>query len=232
MTNARVEKASKTDDELAKLNMSTEIKTYEAELMTEQQKADALVIKSDEEYDQATEVCAVISEKAKEIDAFRDFLVRPLNNQVKSINDMFMPQVKYRKEVIGTIKTKMADYYEKKERAAAAEQARLDKIRADADAKRIAEGKEIIQEPVREVAEVQRTNYVGSARSTAKKKWTHEMISINELPDDIRNAILAEAWTKGIITSVVQRFVDAGLREIKGVRIFEKTDIVLGKTKR
>jgi hypothetical protein len=55
------------------------------------------------------------------------------------------------------------------------------------------------------------------------------MISMSDLPEDIKKAIFAEAWKKGIVTSVVQKFVDAGMREISGVKIFESNEIALGR---
>ena len=94
------------------------------------------------------------------------------------------------------------------------------------------EGKEAIQTPVREVAPVAKTVTTETAQTQVRKTWKHEIISMNDLPEDIKKAIFAEAWRKGIVTSVVQKFVEAGIRSMTGVRIFEKSNIVLKKGSR
>jgi len=125
----------------------------------------------------------------------------------------------------------MSAAYDAKEEARIKEEKRLEGIRIAADAKRALEGKEAIAEPIREVAAPAKFVNTGSSKAVVRKVWTHEILKISELPADITKAILEEAYRKGIIATVVQKFVDAGMREISGVRIFEETKIASGNVR-
>jgi len=207
--------------------VESELKVYENELVTDRDRANALVIENDEHYNQATEYVSGMSAKMKQLEKLRKFFVDPLNLQVKNINAMFKPQVEARDEVVRIIKSKMAVYFNKKEEARQAEERRLQAIRDKANEKREEKGQAPIAEPVRQVAEVDRTQSVGAAQSTVKKVWTHKIVSIDALPDDVKKAVFAEAYKKGIITTVVQKFVNAGVREMSGVEIYQDTQIAV-----
>ncbi len=206
-------------------------KEFSTEVVTFREQAEAFKIASDADYESAGDLAGVINEKKKSIDNMRKFFVQPLNVQVDNINGMFMPKIKEADEIVRLLKGKMSFYFDKKEEARLKEEKRLDDIRKAADAKRAEAGKEAIATPVREVAQVAKTVTSSVVQSQVRKTWEHEIISMSELPEDIKKAIFAEAWKKGIVTMVVQKFVDAGLREITGVRVFEKSSIALKKTK-
>lgn len=211
--------------------IESEIKPIEAEVLGMKEAAEAMVIKTDEDYAKASDVLDVVKTKIKAGEKMRKFFVDPLNAQVKAINALFKPQTSYAEEVEKIIKGKMKTYHVEKEAAAAKEQARLQAIRDAANAKREEQGKELIEEPVREVAEPAKTVVTGSSKAQVRKVWTHEIESINALPDEVKQAIMAEAYKKGIIKSVVQKFVDAGVREMTGVRIFEDVQIASGNVR-
>lgn len=214
--------------------MTTKVNTIEShlkplasEVLSLQEKATTLVIASEEDYSSATEFVGVINEKKKAIESARKFFVEPLNNQVKDINAMFKPQVEQADEIITTIKKKMGAYWQKKEDARIKEEARLQAIRDNANSKRIAEGKEEIAEPVKQVAEVTKTVSSNSTQSTVRKVWVHKVTSINALPDDVKKAIFEEAYQKGIIDTIIRKFVKAGIREMSGVQIYQDTQIAI-----
>lgn len=202
-----------------------EAKKAEGEILSTTEKVDALVIKTDDDFNRAGDFANEISTRTKGIDKTRRFFTDPLNEQVDRINGVFMPQVKAGEALYKKVKAKMAEYFDKKEKARLAEEARLKAIRDKADAKRLAEGKDVIAAPVRVVEEVQKTQTGDVAQSVATKKWTHEILKISDFPADITKAILEEAYRKGIIKSVIQKFVDAGMREIPGVRIYQEVNI-------
>lgn len=206
-------------------------KEFSTEVLTYREQAEAFVINSDEDYEKAGDLAGTINEKKKSIDAMRKFFVQPLNVQVDNINAMFMPKVKEADAIVSLIKGKMSFYFTKKEEARLKEERRLQAIRDKADAERAQQGKEAIATPVREVAPVAKTVTSTVAQSQIRKSWTHEIISMSELPEDIKKAIFAEAYKKGIVTSVVQKFVDAGMREISGVKVFEQATVALKKVK-
>lgn len=209
------------------LTIDEQLKPLETEIVTQKQKAEALEIKTDADYDLATEAVKFVTDRKKAIEDTRKFFVDPLNKQVKDINARFKPQADEADEVIKIIKGKMSVYFSKKEEARLKEEKRLQDIRDKANAKREAEGKEMIAEPVREVAEVSRTVSTGAAQSTVKKVWKHKIISMSELPDDVKKAIFAEAYKKGLVDTVVGKFVKAGVREMTGVEIYQDTQIAI-----
>jgi hypothetical protein len=214
---------------LAKIQI--EAKPIENEIVALRESAEALTIKSDDDYKGASDFLDMVNTKKKNADKMRKFFVEPLNHQVDNINALFMPQVKEADEIVKVVKGKMAVFYNEQEAKRVAEQKRLDDIRIAADKKRAEEGKEAIAVPVREVAMPTKTVATGSSKAQVRKVWTHEIEHLDQLPEDIKKAILGEAWQKGIVKTVVQKFVDAGIREMAGVRIFEETRIASGNVR-
>lgn len=206
-------------------------KEFSTEVLTYKEQAEAFVISTDEDYEKAGDLAGTINEKKKSIDAMRKFFVQPLNVQVDNINAMFMPKVKEADAIVSLLKGKMSVYFTKKEEARIKEEKRLEAIRIEADRKRAEQGKEAIATPVRAVAPVAKTVTSTVAQSQIRKSWTHEVLSMSELPEEIKKAIFAEAYKKGLVTTVVQKFVDAGMREISGVRVYEQATVALKKTK-
>lgn len=225
---AKKEEVKKVDDKELEV-FETQLAPLKTEVLSLKDEAEKFEIKTDEDYEAATVLAGSVNEKGKAIEKMRLFFTGPLNAQVKSINGLFNPQIDEAEAIVKTLKGKMSVYFTAKEEARLKEEKRLQDIRDKADAKRAEQGKEAIATPVREVAPVAKTVTTGSAQSQVRKTWEHEMISMSALPDDIKKAIFEEAWRKGIVTSVVQRFVDAGMREIPGTRIYEKSSIVLKK---
>lgn len=208
-----------------------ELKPLATEMATLKELAESFVIANDDDYAKASELGAQANDKKKAIDTMRKFFTDPLNQQVKSINAVFNPQIDEADVVSKLFKNKMSVYFTEKEEARIKEEKRLEDIREKANAKRAEQGKEAITTPVREVAEVKKTVTTDKVQSQVRKTWSHEILSMNDLPEDIKKAIFAEAYKKGIVTTVVQKFVDAGMREISGVKIFEKATIAFGKSR-
>lgn len=202
-----------------------DLKPIESEIISFSEQAKSLEIKSDEDYNGASDFISVINDKKKSIEKMRKFFVDPLNQQVKTINSMFKPQVEEADSIIKLVKGKMADHFQKKEEARIKEENRKQAIRDKANAKREAEGKEAIEEPINQVAEVERTVSTESSKTTVKKVWVHKVVSINALPDDVKKAIFEEAYRKGIVDTVIRKFVNAGVREMSGVEIKQEANI-------
>lgn len=199
-----------------------EIKPLANDLILFRSEVEAFAIESDDDYSKASDMLKTVNTKKKSIEETREFFVKPLNTQVKSINGIFKPQTEHADETIKILKNKMSEFFDKKERARIAEENRLQAIRDKANEKRAEQGKEEIAEPVKEVAEVAKTVSAGFSSTTVRKVWTHEIISMKEMPPEIKEAIMGEAFKKGIVTTVVQKFVDAGMHEISGVKVFQK----------
>lgn len=203
-----------------------EVATIETEVGTLQEKADAVIVDSPETNEAATAILGELSEKKKAIEEVRTSIVKPLNDHVKDINAKFKPQTTVIDAAISTIKSKVGSYFVAEEKKAAAEQARLDKIREDADAKREEKSEAPIAAPVRQVEQKAQTVQAASgATTTVKKVWKHKVISMKELPENVMQAILAEAFKKGIVDTVVRKMVNAGMHEISGVEVYQDTEV-------
>lgn len=213
------------------VKVMAEAKPIENEIAIFRASADSLVIKSQKDYEGASDFLDKVNTKKKSADTMRKFFVEPLNHQVNNINALFMPQIKEAGLIVDLIKGKMATFFKEEEAKRIAEQKRLDDIRDKANAKREADGKEIIAEPVREVAMPTKTVATGSSKAQVRKFWNHEIEHLDQLPEEIKKAIIGEAWNKGIAKSVIQKFVDAGVREMTGVRIFEDARIATGNVR-
>lgn len=210
------------------IKIENEVKPIEEKMHSLKEQAVAMIIVNDEDYGNASIALDVVNSEKKAADKMRKFFVDPLNQQVKSINSLFNPRIDSADEIVKIIKGKMAEYFEKKEAERIKEEKRLQAIRESANKKREEAGKELIAEPIREVAEPEKTVIAGNSKAQVRKKWTAEVEHMDMLPDEIKKTIMAEAYRKGIVGSVVQKFVDAGAREIAGVKIYEKTIIATG----
>jgi len=206
-------------------NVEKELKPIESEIITFAEQAGSLSVETEKDYEGASDFIKVINDKKKAVEKMRKFFVDPLNAQVKDINGMFKPQVEESDTIIKLVKGKMGVYYQKKEDARLKEEARLEKIRIAADKKRAEAGKEAIAEPVKEVAEVQKTVATETSKTTVKKVWVHKVESMSKLPEDVKKAIFEEAYRKGIVDTVIRKLVNAGMREIEGVNIYQEANI-------
>lgn len=79
----------------------------------------SMVIDSDEMFGEAGEELRRIKAKTKELDEQRDGLVRPLNETVKKINDLFRGPLRMLEQGEGALKSKMIGYQTEQERIAA-----------------------------------------------------------------------------------------------------------------
>lgn len=192
---------------------------------TIEEQVKAIVIKDEKTNAEAIEFVGGLTTKKKEMEIMRKFFVEPLNHQVKAINAKFKPEATHIDEVIQIVKGKMGDYHAEEENKRVKEEARLQKIRDNADKKREEKGEEKIAEPVKQVVEVQQTKGTGQVKSTIKKVWKHKVVSINKLPENVMEAVLAEAYKKGLIDTVIRRFVTAGIREMEGVDIYSENQV-------
>lgn len=152
--------------------------------------------------------------QADAIEEFRVFFTKPLNDQLKKINALFQPQIKALLTMIQGVKAVRGAYVLKIEQAARKEEERLAKIRAAADAKREAAGKEAIAEPIKSVERVESTARTEAGRNTDRIVWKGEVTDGQLVP---REYCVPSA-------ALIKNAVDQGIRQIPGVRIFEEVE--------
>jgi hypothetical protein len=121
-------------------------------------------------------------------------------------------------EIVETkVKRAIADFKLEEERKARIEEARLEKIRETANAKREAEGKEQILTPVKTVERSEQTVNTDAGRSTAKMVWKFKVVDIDKVP---RKYLRCE-----VKHSDVTKAIDGGIRAIDGLEVYEDFDI-------
>lgn len=198
--------------------------------------AEAIVIKSEQDYKGANEFLVVVKENLNKINKMRSFFTDPYVEQRRvalqkknEIDALFDQQTAPLESIESKVKRAMSDFRLEEERKARLEEARLQKIRDEANAKREEKGQDQIMTPVKTVERTDQTVQSGDGlgKSTAKKVWKFEVQKISDFPEEILKKILTVAWEKGIIDQVIRKEVQSGAREIKGVRIYEDFDIAV-----
>lgn len=105
--------------------------------------ANSMVIDSPVLYQAAAEDLQAVKRKFKELDETRSSIVKPLNDTVKRINDLFRAPMQYLQDAESVLKRRMLTYTEAQERARKAEEARL---RAEAEARAAEERRRLEEE--------------------------------------------------------------------------------------
>lgn len=186
-----------------------------------------VVIMSQIDLSQATDLVAAIQKRRKEAEEARTKITKPINEGLREINARFKVLTAPLGEAEALVKGKMIKFQEQEEARARA--AALEKQREE-EARRAAEEKEAEDptldrapapsfSPSNEVEKrepvVKKTTYGQSgAAFTARKVWDFELEDLEKVPVDFV-----------VLDSVkVRQAVRAGIRNIPGIRIFEKTE--------
>lgn len=217
------------------------IKLISKDLAEVTKQAETIVIKSEKDYIGANDFLVVVKENLNKINTMRSFFTDPYVEQRRvaltkknEIDALFDKSTQPLESIEAKVKRAMSDFKLEEDRKARAEEARLQKIRDEANAKREEAGKEQIMTPIKTVERVEQTVQSGDGlgKSTAKKVWKFEITKISEFPEDIFKKILTVAWEKGIIDQIIRNEVKAGAREISGVRIYEDFEIAVSAPKK
>lgn len=175
-------------------------------------------ITSEELASDANNVLHWIAKAKKSLEERRKFFVQPLNDQVKKVNALF-------KEITGPlikadaiIRSKVVDYRIKLEEEARKEEEKL-RRKAEAQQKKkeekaLAKGEEPPPPPPAPKVEVPQT--IGGV--TITKPWTYGIEDINKVP---RKYLTLD-------TVEVMQAIRQGIREIPGLRIYQKESVKVG----
>ena len=183
-------------------------------LTTFQKQAAEITVENEADKLRAEKLLLDLKTQMDAIEEFRVFFTKPLNDQIKKINSLFQPQIKALLTMITGVKSVRGAYVLKLEQAARKEEERLAKIRAAADAKRAAEGKEAIPEPIKSVERAESTSRTEEGRNTDRIVWKGEVTDGNLVP---REYCVPSA-------ALIKNAIDQGVRQIPGVRIFEEVE--------
>jgi len=162
-------------------------------------------VNTEEEYTQCGDTIKVLKFKVKKLEEKRKELTAPILVAKKNIDDNFKAITEPLEEVISKIESEMKVFWRADQERKNAEQKRLE---AAAIEKAKAEGKEevqveIVNEKKSATGEISKTIY--------QENWKFEVINENEVP-----VIYCSPYKKKIDEAIKN-----GLREIKGLRIFD-----------
>jgi hypothetical protein len=218
--------------EKTELNQEQELAKYEPQYKTLLQQGADLIINSEETKVQGISLIrdlGLLSDKYKKL---RDFLVKPIKDHVKKIEASIKPYEKAIEKVVGDssytgLRGQLSAYETIREATARAEEEKLRKIQAEEYKKKvqIADKKGEIAPPPPPPIVVEKNKEEGVAYSD---KWTFddEVFEIEKVPE-----ILNGVRLKILDTKTIQKLIDAGCREIPGIRIFCKKIVIIREEK-
>jgi hypothetical protein len=180
-------------------------------------------ITSPESLTAASEFLARVKDKLKSIESMRDYFVRPLNNQVKDINNMFKMQSEPFVIMEKLIKGEIVKYHEEQERIAMDAEIKRreeeEKLRAKLEAAKTEKQKDKLEQKIEAVqvpvAAPQQTIRTNAGVVSVKKVWTFKITDQSLVPD--------EFWE--INETMIRKEIAAGNRDIPGVNIYQESQI-------
>jgi hypothetical protein len=200
----------------------SKIKEISTDVKKQMTIAQKIVVANQEDVVKATDFLGGVKARRKKIEELRTMFVKPLNDHVKTINAMFKEQDAPLEQIESKVKRSIADFKLEEDRKARIEEARLQKIRDEADKKREEKGQEKILTPVKTVERSEQTVSTDAGRSTAKKVWKFRVVDLDKVPRKYLRCEVAHSEVIGAI--------NAGAREIEGLEIYE--DYQVGVTAR
>lgn len=166
-----------------------------------------------------------IADAKKKVEAVRVTLVKPLNDHVKRINEMFAPAKKNLDEADSALRSKVLTYRAAEQRKADEERAKLladarkaQKTGDDDKAADLATEALAVVAPARLMVAGVGNDGGHTAQVAGRKTWTFKVTDAGKVPD--------EFWT--LDESKLRASVRAGTRKIPGCHIFEEESLVVG----
>jgi hypothetical protein len=192
---------------------------------------DALEVTDAPTAGKVTEWLSVVAATAKSVEDRRSALVKPLNDEVKSINDLVRPLTAALDKLKSKGKDKQLAWHRAEEERVRREHAEAERIRkenerkafeaqAAAAAQSSQTGKPVevvpvVVAPVPQVVEASRGVKTDYGSTSVRKVWKFEVIDSALVP----RRFLA------VDESAIRRAVAEGAREIEGVRIFQTEEL-------
>jgi len=180
------------------------------ELMTQAQfivkKARQMIVQDKDSLTAAVDFLGNIALAKKEMDSRRRFFTDPLNQQVKSINDLFRDYSEPLVEADKTVRSKVLAYQaEEAKKAAEQQQKAYEEARAT-------EGFVPImgEEP-------EKTVRASAGSASTRQVWTFKIVDPSLVPDEY----------KLIDEKKIAAVVKAGIRQIPGVEIYSTSSLVV-----
>ncbi len=194
------------------------------------EKASDLSVKNTEEAEFATRFLGEVKSEIRTTDDHRKRLVKPFQDAVKNLNNEFKNRIEPMQKVERIVKQKLADHLDaeekKREEEAArvaeeqrkkeeAAQKKIDAAKSDAAREKAEENLQKVAEEAPEVEAAETSIRTSAGLASTRKIWDFEVKKENEIPRE---------FLKIDETKIRQKIRD-GEREIKGLKIFQKTSV-------
>jgi len=202
-----------------------ELVVISKEVKSQTKKANDIVVKTEEDVEKATGLLGTVKTKIKEVQSVKDVILTPFKEHIKFLNNLFNAQIDPLEEIEDIIKSKIVGFAREQEAIAIKQEEKLRLAKEKRDAKAIENNKPVKIAPTPTIERREPTVKVDGVQATTKKSWKFEIENFEELPKEVVAEVLAQAKAKGIYDTVVRKMVNSGIREIKGVRIFEDFDV-------
>lgn len=167
-----------------------------------------IAIGTAEELTKAAEFLKQVVVRKKRIEELRLFFTKPLNDHIRQINTEFKKASEPLEAVERDVKGKMVVYRREEDERIRKEQERLNK---KADTMKTESKKEEYREKAIEIAQETKVESK-SGEVRFRKVWKFEITDGNEVPREYM----------AVNETSIRRAINGGIREIKGVRIFEE----------
>lgn len=175
--------------------------------------AQKLVIKTPEVEASALEALAISRKAVKKLEEFRKFLVKPIKDHAKKIDDLFKTKARPAKET-DTILTEKINRF--REQVEADRQAEEEKKQAEWEKENKAARQLGGDAPEREAPQMeapkQETARTSSGSVSTRKVWDFELEDLSKVPDAY----------KQLNTAQVRQAISNGVREISGLKIKQR----------
>lgn len=200
----------------------THVQELAARIVTLQTQATAIVIDNPERVQTATDLLGLIARMKKGLEERRQVLVKPLNDQVREINDTFKGYSGPLEDADRIVRQKVIAFNQAEEQRRRQEEARLRELQAKEQAKlekqAARKGLEAPPpQPAVVVPQAAPTVRSEAATVTTKKVWDFEVTDKAAVPESFK--LVNEA--------AIRAAVRAGVREIAGCRIFERDELAV-----
>jgi len=209
------EKQKATPEELQLQEISKGITPIE-------KKVNDLEVKDEASMLVATDLVSQLRTKKNEIENGRLALTKPLNDHVKFINGIFNPKYDFVDNLEKVVDGKIKEYRRELEKARIAEEDRLRKLQEEKNKKDLKKGKTVEFNVAPVLVPSAPAKVEGKKGAVAFTKfWNYEIEDFQKIPAKYVAQVLNLAHDKGLYETVIRKAVEAGDREIAGVRIFE-----------
>ena len=181
------------------------------------QVAENSVIETEQNLVEASDMLSYIAKTKKAIEEKRKFFVKPLNDQVKRINEMFKGYAAPLEKADGIMRKKVLVYRQEQDRKRRAEEEALRKLQEKEQKRleRLAKKNGDVAPPppiiTPFIPQQEKTVQSDLGAVSAKMVWEFEIVDENKIPNEF----------KIVNEKAIRAAVKAGVRNIPGVKIYQ-----------